>query len=59
MKPTYLISRGADGKPFTKIRQVHMCENSVSPPSMAAPAQENDPWEEDIAAISCLILNTC
>ncbi|RMV73423.1 C-5 cytosine-specific DNA methylase [Pseudomonas coronafaciens pv. atropurpurea] len=28
----YVIIRGADGKPFTKTRQVHMCGNSVNPP---------------------------
>ena len=40
----YIISHGADGKPFTKTQQVHMCGNSVSPPPMAALAQANDPW---------------
>lgn len=40
----YIISHGADGKPFTKTQQVHMCGNSVSPPPMAAIAQANDPW---------------
>ncbi|WP_438279764.1 hypothetical protein [Pseudomonas alabamensis] len=35
---------GADGKPFTKTEQVHMCGNSVSPPPMAALARANDPW---------------
>lgn len=40
----YIISRGADGKPFTKTQQVHMCGNSVSPPPMAALARANDPW---------------
>ena len=40
----YIISQGADGKPFTKTQQVHMCGNSVSPPPMAALAQANDPW---------------
>ncbi|AOA04567.1 DNA cytosine methyltransferase [Pseudomonas sp. TMW 2.1634] len=40
----YIISHGADGKPFTKTRQVHMCGNSVSPPPMAALARANDPW---------------
>ncbi len=41
---TYKIDKGADGKPFTKTQQVHMCGNSVSPPPMAALAQANDPW---------------
>lgn len=40
----YIISHGADGKPFTKTQQVHMCGNSVSPPPMAALAMVNDPW---------------
>ncbi|WP_404488450.1 DNA cytosine methyltransferase [Pseudomonas sp. HT11] len=40
----YIISHGADGKPFTKTQQVHMCGNSVSPPPMAALALANDPW---------------
>lgn len=40
----YIISHGADGKPFTKAQQVHMCGNSVSPPPMAALARANDPW---------------
>ncbi|QEO79881.1 DNA cytosine methyltransferase [Pseudomonas brassicacearum] len=40
----YVISHGADGKPFTKTQQVHMCGNSVSPPPMAALAHANDPW---------------
>jgi len=40
----YIISHGADGKPFTKTQQVHMCGNSVSPPPMAALARSNDPW---------------
>lgn len=41
----YIISHGADGKPFTKTQQVHMCGNSVSPPPMAALAMANDPWQ--------------
>ncbi|MDQ0666296.1 DNA cytosine methyltransferase [Pseudomonas sp. W2I6] len=41
----YIISHGADGKPFTKTQQVHMCGNSVSPPPMAALAHANDPWQ--------------
>lgn len=40
----YIISYGADGKPFTKTQQVHMCGNSVSPAPMAALARANDPW---------------
>ncbi|CRM40491.1 DNA (cytosine-5-)-methyltransferase [Pseudomonas sp. 37 R 15] len=40
----YIINYGADGKPFTKTQQVHMCGNSVSPPPMAALARANDPW---------------
>mgnify|MGYP001637227197 CR=1 FL=1 len=40
----YIIGYGADGKPFTKTQQVHMCGNSVSPPPMAALARANDPW---------------
>jgi DNA (cytosine-5)-methyltransferase 1 len=42
--PDYIITHGADGKPFTKTEQVHMCGNSVSPPPMAALARANDPW---------------
>ncbi|WP_122663546.1 DNA cytosine methyltransferase [Pseudomonas viridiflava] len=42
----YIIDRGADGKPFTKTQQVHMCGNSVSPPPMAALARANDPWSK-------------
>ncbi|AZC37080.1 DNA cytosine methyltransferase [Pseudomonas chlororaphis] len=42
----YIIDRGADGKPFTKTQQVHMCGNSVSPPPMAALARANDPWRQ-------------
>lgn len=41
---SYIIDKGADGKPFTKTEQVHMCGNSVSPPPMAAIAKANDPW---------------
>lgn len=40
----YIIAHGAEGKPFTKTQQVHMCGNSVSPPPMAALARANDPW---------------
>ena len=36
-----VISHGADGKPFTKTQQVHMCGNSVSPPPLAALARAN------------------
>jgi DNA (cytosine-5)-methyltransferase 1 len=42
----YIISHGADGKPFTKTQQVHMCGNSVSPPPMAALSRANDPWRQ-------------
>ena len=42
--PDYIITHGADGRPFTKTEQVHMCGNSVSPPPMAALAEANDPW---------------
>lgn len=42
---SYIIDKGADGKPFTKTEQVHMCGNSVSPPPMAAIAKANDPWK--------------
>ena len=42
----YIINHGADGKPFTKTQQVHMCGNSVSPPPMAALARANDPWRQ-------------
>lgn len=41
---SYIIDKDADGKPFTKTEQVHMCGNSVSPPPMAALARANDPW---------------
>lgn len=41
---SYIIDKGADGTPFTKTEQVHMCGNSVSPPPMAALARANDPW---------------
>ncbi|MEG1082242.1 MAG: DNA cytosine methyltransferase, partial [Pseudomonas sp.] len=44
----YIIDKGADGKPFTKTEQVHMCGNSVSPPPMAALARANDPWKVSI-----------
>ncbi|MGN8248089.1 DNA cytosine methyltransferase [Pseudomonas sp. SMV7] len=42
---SYKIDKGADGKPFTKTEQVHMCGNSVSPPPMAALARANNPWK--------------
>ena len=41
----YIISHGAEGKPFTKTQQVHMCGNNVSPPPMATLARANDPWQ--------------
>ena len=41
----YIITHGADGKPFNITQQVHMCGNSVSPPPMAALAGANDPWK--------------
>jgi DNA (cytosine-5)-methyltransferase 1 len=44
----YIITHGADGKPFTKTEQVHMCGNSVSPPPMAALARANDPWRTQV-----------
>lgn len=42
----YIISHGADDKPFTKTQQVQMYGNSVSPPPMAALARANDPWRQ-------------
>ncbi|WP_406821487.1 DNA cytosine methyltransferase [Pseudomonas sp. KnCO4] len=45
---SYIINKGADGKPFTKTEQVHMCGNSVSPPAMCALAKANDPWKRHI-----------
>ena len=42
---SYVITHGADGKPFNISQQVHMCGNSVSPPPMAALALANDPWQ--------------
>lgn len=42
--PNYIIDRGHDGRQFTKSEQVHMCGNSVSPPTMAAIARANNPW---------------
>lgn len=45
---SYKIDKGADGQPFTKTEQVHMCGNSVSPPPMAALARANDPWKHRI-----------
>jgi len=44
---SYVITHGADGKPFTITQQVHMCGNSVSPPPMAALARANDPWRAE------------
>lgn len=52
----YQIDRGADGKPFTKSQQVHMCGNSVSPPHMAAIARANDPWQTASSASSLKIV---
>mgnify|MGYP006197698001 CR=1 FL=1 len=46
---SYIIDKGADGKPFTKTEQVHMCGNSVSPPPMAALARANDPWRTAVS----------
>ncbi|WP_122559741.1 DNA cytosine methyltransferase [Pseudomonas viridiflava] len=48
----YIITHGADGKPFTKTQQVHMCGNSVSPPPMAALARANDPWRVALEAVA-------
>lgn len=45
--PNYIITRGHDGRRFTKSEQVHMCGNSVSPPPMAAIAAVNNPWRAD------------
>ena len=33
---TYIIDRGADGRPLTKTAQVRMCGNSVCPPMARA-----------------------
>ncbi|PBP99994.1 DNA cytosine methyltransferase [Pseudomonas congelans] len=41
----YVITHGADGKPFTKTQQVHMCGNSVRPPPMATLARANALWK--------------
>ncbi|WP_441253160.1 DNA cytosine methyltransferase [Pseudomonas putida] len=46
---SYIIDKGADGKPFTKTEKVHMCGNSVSPPPMAALARANDPWKVKVS----------
>ena len=43
----YFISHGADGKPFTKTQQVHMCGSRIGPPPMAALARANDPWRTE------------
>lgn len=48
----YIISHGADHKPFTKTEQVHMCGNSVSPPPMAALARVNDPWRQECLQVA-------
>ncbi|QTH12515.1 DNA cytosine methyltransferase [Pseudomonas corrugata] len=56
----YIISHGADGKPFTKTQQVHMCGNSVSPPPMCAIAKANDPWlaqEQKLASWNSTMLS--
>lgn len=42
--PNYIIDRGHDGRRLTKTEQVHMCGNSVSPGTMAAIAEANNPW---------------
>lgn len=41
---SYIITHGAEGKPFNITQQVHMCGNGVSPPPMAALARADDPW---------------
>lgn len=38
---SYIIDRGADGKPLTKTAQIKLCGNSVSPPIAAALAGAN------------------
>lgn len=38
---TYIIDRGADGRPLTKEAQVRMCGNSVAPPVAAAIVKAN------------------
>lgn len=38
---TYIIDRGADGRPFSKEAQVRMCGNSVCPPVMEAIVRAN------------------
>ena len=43
----YIISHGADGKPFTKTQQVQVCGKSVSPPPMPALARAKDPWRAE------------
>jgi len=41
----YIITRGHDGRVFTKTQQVHMVGNSVSPPPAIALIQANAPHE--------------
>jgi len=38
---SYVIDRGADGRPLTKAEQVRMCGNSVCPPIAAALVRAN------------------
>jgi DNA (cytosine-5)-methyltransferase 1 len=39
--PSYVIDRGADGRPLSKAAQVRMCGNSVCPPLAAAIVRAN------------------
>ncbi|MCY1195546.1 DNA (cytosine-5-)-methyltransferase [compost metagenome] len=43
--PEYIITRGHDGRVFTKSQQVHMVGNSVSPPPAVALIATNAPRE--------------
>ncbi|PND31588.1 hypothetical protein C1I89_22405 [Achromobacter pulmonis] len=43
--PEYIITRGHDGRVFTKSQQVHMVGNSVSPPPAVALIAANAPRE--------------
>lgn len=43
--PEYIITRGHDGRAFTKSQQVHMVGNSVSPPPAVALIAANAPRE--------------
>jgi len=43
--PEYIITRGHDGRVFTKSQQVHMVGNSVSPPPAVALIAANAPQE--------------